>query len=132
MKSNYLIPCAFLLSLIFFSASISKIISFSDFIGTLKKLGFLRLQIIIAIFVISIEFFLGIGFLFSKYWGVSGKVAAITVFVFTIIVLYGQITERITDCSCFKRFFETQVGPILYLRNILIIFLSIFIAKYNR
>jgi len=131
-RNEVLFSMATFLSVVLIFAAISKMLSFSEFLLAIEKLGFERNATVIGIFIIVLEFTLGVGLLFPTQWNVTGSLTALTLICFTVIATYGKMTGKITSCPCFGRLFDGEVGFYLLLRNTFLTLAAVVLATKSR
>ena len=131
IKENAHFYIAIILSCTFLFSSFSKMYYWQDtrhaIMSIVQSAISYDVSIILAPIVILTELALAVLFLFPKYWKHAGLACLIIISIFTIVVFWGKSQNIITACKCFGNFFGSQIGPVLLVRNILIVALSLYL-----
>lgn len=122
-----LLACVFLFS-IFISAGIGKLIDIEGSKKSLKEMGFSNKQIPFLAFTLPIvEIITGIGFLINGLMWFSAAIATILLLSFSIFTAYQIKRGSSADCHCFGAIHSELISPKVIIRNLLFIFVSIFL-----
>ncbi|MCE5231214.1 hypothetical protein LLG95_16685 [bacterium] len=117
-----------LLGSIFLLSSIAKAIEVQSFAMLISYFNIIRnptLVTAIAIFIISIEFLLGLVMIISKHFRVECLKLSLAILIFfTGIIVYGWLFKGLEDCGCFGSFIK--ISPIAsIIKNVIMIGMNV-------
>lgn len=126
LKSRLPSFSAYLLSIVFLAAGISKIINLKDFLILLKQYDFLSETIIpyLGILLVSLEITLGVCMLIPQLRGIAALGASGLLTVFLFLIVYVQAKELSISCGCFAFLQEREMGVGLAIQDGILLFLA--------
>lgn len=126
MKKHKNIISGFI-GLVFLVSGLTKITSIISFQNLIAQYGFPSLHFL-APFIVLAEITFGCTLLLQIKTKLSAFLSLIILVFFTAAYTYGNISHGITDCGCFGNFIKTESPVVVYIRNILLIVISIYLV----
>ncbi len=119
-----------ILGLIYFVSGFSKAIDVSSFYDTIKDYGFKKGSLLAPLIVVF-EVGLAIAFILKIKIRKTALLSSITLVVFTLLFTYAYIFNSVEDCGCFGSLGKDIAPKWLYVRNFIMLMLSIWIYISN-
>lgn len=116
----------YIVGVLFLISGLSKIVNVFSFQNLIGQYGFPSLHFL-APFIVLAEILLGCTLLLHIKTRLSGLLSLIMLITFTAAYTYGNIFHGITDCGCFGNFIKTESPVVVYIRNILLIVVSLYL-----
>jgi len=133
MKKYIANAAAFIICGTFCFSAVTKILFWSFTLDIMQQLLLnYNTAVISSILLILLESMIAISIFKSNYWKYLGCLSAAILFIFTSIVIWAKRVDRISECPCFGKFFGSEIGITLAIRNAILIGWSILLAIYGK
>lgn len=122
LKKRILNVLAFILSGAFCLSAFTKLLYWIDTVVAIESLIFVaEVAPILTGAIILLEIALAVLILGSHYRKQAGIISSSIILFFTLVMMWGKFTGKITECPCFGKLFSAEIGTTLYIRNFFLI-----------
>lgn len=116
----------YIIGVLFLISGLSKIVNVISFQNLIGQYGFPSLHFL-APFIVLAEIALGSALVLHIKTRFSAFLSLIMLLLFTIAYTYGYFFHGITDCGCFGKLINTESATVVYIRNLTLIGMSIYV-----
>lgn len=130
--NNYFSTIAvFVLCGTFCFSAINKVLYWTYTIELMEKLVLEKtIALVLSIVIVLIELILAISIYEPRFWKYTGIFSSIILFAFGAIALWGKYEGKIIQCPCFGKFFGSDIGVGLIIRNSLLIIVGLILSRH--
>ena len=116
----------YIIGILFLISGLSKLFNVFDFQNLIGQYGFPSLHFL-APFIVLAEIALGCALVLHIKTRLSAFLSLIMLLCFTIAFTYGYLSHGITECGCFGKLIKTENVCVVYIRNIVLIGISVYV-----
>lgn len=117
---------SYIIGVLFLVSGLSKVINVLGFQNLIAQYGFPSLSFL-GPFIVLAEITLGVAFVLNIKTRLAAILSSIMLILFSAAYVYGNLSHGITDCGCFGNIIKTESATLVYVRNLLLIGITVFI-----